>query len=211
MFLTLFPYTTLFRSKSEERRVGKECMEKAARDRGMDPQAFTDEVSTRFRELARVMGFSQDDFIRTTEARHKHAVQQLWTKLLDAGEIYLGAYAGWYSVRDEAFYAESELVAGFHTEYSGMRFAMFFFAEYTNMLVVSMVATVLFLGGWDGPLLPGPVWFFLKTYTLLFGMIWVRWTWPRLRFDQLMRLCWGLLVPVAILNLLGAAVLAEVL
>ncbi|MCB9728270.1 MAG: NADH-quinone oxidoreductase subunit NuoH [Deltaproteobacteria bacterium] len=107
--------------------------------------------------------------------------------------------------------AESELVAGFHTEYSGMRFAMFFFAEYTNMLVVSMVATVLFLGGWDGPLLPGPVWFFLKTYTLLFGMIWVRWTWPRLRFDQLMRLCWGLLVPVAILNLLGAAVLAEVL
>jgi methionyl-tRNA synthetase len=87
-------------------------VEKAARDRGMDPQAFTDEVSTRFRELARVMGFSQDDFIRTTEARHKHAVQQLWTKLLDAGEIYLGAYAGWYSVRDEAFYAESELVAG---------------------------------------------------------------------------------------------------
>ncbi len=107
--------------------------------------------------------------------------------------------------------AESELIAGFHTEYSGMRFALFFFAEYTNMLIVSMVATVLFLGGWDGPILPGAVWFFAKTYALLFGMIWVRWTWPRLRFDQLLRFCWGVLVPIAILNLLGAAVLAEVL
>jgi methionyl-tRNA synthetase len=87
-------------------------VEKAARDRGMDPQAFTDEVSTRFRDLAAAMHFSHDDFIRTTEERHKRAVQHLWQKLLDAGEIYLGAYAGWYSVRDEAFYAESEIKDG---------------------------------------------------------------------------------------------------
>lgn len=87
-------------------------VEKAARDRGMDPQAFTDEVSTRFRDLASAMNFSHDDFIRTTEERHKRAVQGLWQKLVDAGEIYLGAYAGWYSVRDEAFYAESEITDG---------------------------------------------------------------------------------------------------
>jgi len=98
--------------------------------------------------------------------------------------------------------AESELVAGFHTEYSGMAFSLFFFAEYTNMTIVSMVATVLFFGGWSGPLLPGVVWFILKTYALLFAMIWVRWTYPRLRFDQLMSFCWAVLIPLALLNLL---------
>jgi len=87
-------------------------VEKAAIDRGMDPQAFTDEVSQRFRELAQAMNFSHDDFIRTTEARHKRAVQELWRRLLDRNEIYLGAYAGWYATRDEAFYAEAELVDG---------------------------------------------------------------------------------------------------
>jgi NADH-quinone oxidoreductase subunit H len=98
--------------------------------------------------------------------------------------------------------AESELVAGFHTEYSGMGFAMFFFAEYSNMLIVSMVATVLFLGGWQGPILPGPVWFMLKTYAILTVIMWFRWTYPRLRFDQLMTFAWGVLIPLSILNLL---------
>ena len=98
--------------------------------------------------------------------------------------------------------AESELVAGFHTEYAGMRFALVFFAEYSNMVVVSMVAAVLFLGGWAGPILPGPVWFFLKVYALIFLMMWFRWTFPRLRFDQLMSFCWTVLVPLSILNLL---------
>ncbi len=87
-------------------------VEKAAEAAGVGPQAFTDEVSQRFRDLAQAMNFSHDDFIRTTEARHVRAVQALWTKLIDAGEIYAGTYAGWYSVRDEAFYAESELVDG---------------------------------------------------------------------------------------------------
>jgi len=107
--------------------------------------------------------------------------------------------------------AESELIAGFHTEYSGMRFAMFMFAEYTNMFIVSMVATVLFFGGWTGPLLPGPVWFFGKVYTLLFVMMWFRWTFPRLRFDQLMSFCWTVLIPLSILNLLVTAFLVTVL
>ena len=87
-------------------------VEKAANDRGLDPQSFTDRVSTRFRDLAAAMDFSQDDFIRTTEPRHKAAVQDLWRRLIDADAIYLGKYAGWYAVRDEAFYAEGELVDG---------------------------------------------------------------------------------------------------
>ena len=107
--------------------------------------------------------------------------------------------------------AESELIAGFHTEYSGMRFAIFFFAEYSNMFIVSMVAAVLFLGGWSGPVLPGPVWFLLKVYAVIFTMMWFRWTFPRLRFDQLMTFCWALLVPLSILNLLVTAFLVKVL
>ena len=87
-------------------------VEKSAQAAGIDPQAFTDRVSQNFRDLADFMGFSHDDFIRTTEPRHKAACQAIWRRLIDAGEIYLGSYAGWYAVRDEAYYAESELVEG---------------------------------------------------------------------------------------------------
>ncbi len=107
--------------------------------------------------------------------------------------------------------AESELVAGFHTEYSGMRFAMFFLAEFTNVTIVSMVAVSLWLGGWRGPFLPGWLWFFLKVYGLVFVVMWFRWTFPRLRFDQLMNFAWGVLIPLSILNLLLTAVGVKVL
>ena len=85
-------------------------VEKSAEKAGMDPQAFTDKVSQNFRDLAVEMNFTNDDFIRTTEERHKIACQDIWQRLVDAGDIYLGGYEGWYSVRDEAFYGEGELI-----------------------------------------------------------------------------------------------------
>jgi len=99
--------------------------------------------------------------------------------------------------------AESELTAGFHTEYGGIRFAYFFLAEYLAMFVLSALAATLFLGGWRGPLLPGWMWYLLKTGALLFLFIWFRWTFPRLRADQLMELGWKVLTPLAFFNLLA--------
>ena len=104
--------------------------------------------------------------------------------------------------------AEQELVAGYHTEYSSMSFAMFFLAEYINMVTVSAVATDLFLGGWYGPFLPeslGWIWFLLKVAALLFFYVWMRWTLPRYRYDQLMAFGWKILLPLAVVNLLATA------
>jgi len=100
--------------------------------------------------------------------------------------------------------AESELAAGFHTEYSGMRFALFFLAEYANMFAISGVGSILFLGGWSFPLdflpIPSFVWFIAKMYLLVFVFIWLRGTLPRLRYDQLMHFAWKRLLPLGLLN-----------
>ena len=104
--------------------------------------------------------------------------------------------------------AEQELVAGYHTEYSSMSFAMFFMAEYINMVTVSAVATNLYLGGWHGPFLPlwlGWIWFLLKLSFLLFFYVWMRWTLPRYRYDQLMAFGWKFLLPLSVINLLLTA------
>jgi len=108
--------------------------------------------------------------------------------------------------------AETELVAGFHTEYSAMKFALFFLAEYVNMFTVSMLATTLFLGGWNGPFvhqlpLLGVFYFFGKVILFLFLYIWLRGTLPRFRFDQLMSFGWKFLVPLAIINIVLTATL----
>jgi NADH-quinone oxidoreductase subunit H len=112
--------------------------------------------------------------------------------------------------------AEQELVAGFHTEYSGMRFALFFLAEYANMIVVSAIATTLFFGGWLRPFpnvgflqfldaVPTWIWFVTKTFAVLYVFLWIRATLPRYRYDQLMRLGWKFLIPLAIANILVTA------
>ena len=102
--------------------------------------------------------------------------------------------------------AESELVAGYHTEYGGLKFAMFFLAEYINMIIISALGATLFLGGFGGPFLPGFVWLALKVAAMLFFFIWLRATLPRLRYDQLMNLGWKVLLPLATLNLVVTAV-----
>ena len=103
--------------------------------------------------------------------------------------------------------AETELVAGYHTEYSGMRFGLFSTAEYINMITLSGLAVTLFFGGWDGPFLPGPLWFVLKLGAFIFVFLWLRATLPRLRYDQLMGFGWKVLLPVATLNAVVTAVL----
>ena len=105
--------------------------------------------------------------------------------------------------------AESELVGGYHTEYSSLRFSLFFIGEYAAMIGVACVAATMFFGGWQGPILPPPVWLLIKIFFIMFGYIWLRGTLPRFRYDQLMNFGWKVLFPLAILNTLltGAFVL----
>lgn len=101
--------------------------------------------------------------------------------------------------------AESELVAGFHTEYSAMGFSLFFLAEYSYMFIAAALASILFLGGWQGPFLPGPVWSLIKLYGIIFVLMWFRWTFPRLRIDQMLSFGWKILLPLTLINFLVTA------
>jgi NADH-quinone oxidoreductase subunit H len=107
--------------------------------------------------------------------------------------------------------AEQELVAGYHTEYSGFRFAMYFIAEYVNVITVSAIAATLFFGGWIGPFFPGPWWLLIKMVIFAFIFVWLRAALPRLRYDQLMGLTWGWLLPLGLLNVLVTAILVVAL
>lgn len=108
--------------------------------------------------------------------------------------------------------AESELVAGAYTEYSGMGFGVFFMAEYANIVVGCAVATALFLGGWGSPIgiLPGPWWFLLKMYALIFTVIWIRWTFPRTQFYGLLNLSWKILIPVSLATLVLTSIAIKI-
>jgi NADH-quinone oxidoreductase subunit H len=108
--------------------------------------------------------------------------------------------------------AESELCCGYNVEYSSMKFALFFLAEYVHMIVYASLVTTLFLGGWHGPaFVPGVVWFFLKMFAVIFLCIWVRATFPRLRYDKVMKLEWKFLLPVALLNILATGMVMAAL
>jgi NADH-quinone oxidoreductase subunit H len=153
--------------------------------------------------------------VRAQESSH------LWyafVQPLAFGIFFIGGLAETNRAPFDLPEAEQELTGGFHTEYSGMRFALFFLAEYANMIVVSSVATTLFLGGWLRPFpnvaflaflgfVPGWIWFLLKSFVFLYIFIWVRATLPRYRYDQLMRLGWKVLIPLAIANLLLTAII----
>ncbi len=98
--------------------------------------------------------------------------------------------------------AEQELTAGAYTEYTGMRWALFFLAEYTNLVAVSALAATLFFGGWQGPWLPSWIWIIIKTYLIMLVFMWLKWTFPRIRMDHLMALSWKVLIPVSLINIL---------
>jgi len=152
---------------------------------------------------------SMVQIVRAQESAH---VWFLFVQPLAFGIFFIGGLAETNRAPFDMPEAEQELTGGFHTEYSGMRFALFFLAEYANMIVVSSVATTLFLGGWLRPFpnvatlsfldfIPGWTWFLAKSFVFLYVFIWVRATLPRYRYDQLMRLGWKVLIPLAILNL----------
>ena len=135
--------------------------------------------------------------------------QNTWLVLVQAPSFILYLIAGVAETNRAPFdlpEAESELVGGYYTEYSGFRFSLYFLGEYVAMLVISAVAATVFLGGPAGPFLPGPIWLALKIAAFIFLYIWLRATLPRFRYDQLMGLAWKLLLPLALLNIIVTAI-----
>ena len=137
-----------------------------------------------------------------------HAQQKLWYFLVQPVGFLIFMITAFAETNRAPFdlpEAEAELVAGFHTEYSSMKFGLFFLGEFTNVITICAIAVTLFLGGWNGPWLPDSLkflWFFAKLAVLIFLFIWVRWTFPRLRYDQLMKLGWKVLLPVSLANVM---------
>ena len=143
-----------------------------------------------------------------------HAQQKVWFVVLQPVAFVIFMITALAETNRAPFdlpEAEGELVAGFHTEYSSMKFGLFFLGEFMNVSAISCIAVTLFLGGWNGP---GPaalglVWFLLKLFALLFIFIWIRWTYPRLRYDQLMNLGWKVLLPIALANIVVTAIVMQ--
>jgi NADH-quinone oxidoreductase subunit H len=152
------------------------------------------------------------------EAQANHGVWYAFIQPVALVVLFIGGLAETNRAPFDMPEAEQELTGGFHTEYSGMRFALFFLAEYANMIVIAAVMTTLFFGGWLRPFpsvealwvldyVPGWLWFFLKTFVFIYIFMWIRATVPRYRYDQLMRLGWKVLIPLAIANLVVTGIL----
>jgi NADH-quinone oxidoreductase subunit H len=157
-----------------------------------------------------------------TEAQRNAGVWYAFAQPVAFVILFIGGLAETNRAPFDMPEAEQELVGGFHTEYSGMRFALFFLAEYANMIVVSAVATTLFFGGYLRPFpnvealwvldfVPGWIWFLAKTFVFLYVFVWIRATLPRYRYDQLMRLGWKVLIPLGIANLVVTGILKVLL
>ena len=160
--------------------------------------------------------FSLNDIVRAQQG-HFWGIFPRWNIFVQPVGFFcylMAAYAETNRIPFDLPEAETELVAGYHTEYSAMKFAMFFMAEYANMITVGCLATLLFFGGWNGPI-GGPeilrailpvFWFAAKVFVFLFLYIWVRGTLPRFRYDQLMAFGWKFLLPLALVNLIATAI-----
>ncbi len=141
-----------------------------------------------------------------------HAQEKIWFVILQPLGFILFLISAFAEANRCPFdlpEAESELVAGFHTEYSSLKFAFFYLSEYAHIIVLSGLITTLFLGGWYGPFLShilGPLWFFIKMVCLIFFFTWVRASYPRFRYDQLMKFGWKVLLPLSLLNILLTAI-----
>ncbi|RLD99341.1 MAG: NADH-quinone oxidoreductase subunit NuoH [Aquificota bacterium] len=167
-------------------------------------QIFSYEIFLGFSIMGVLMISGSLDLVKIVEAQSK-----VWNIVYQpvAFVVYVIAALGELNrVPFDLPEAENELVAGFHTEYSGFKFAYFFLAEYTNMIVVSCMAVILFLGGWKGPVLPGIVWFLIKMCAFFYFFIWVRATFPRYRYDQFMRIGWKIMLPIALANIVVTGV-----
>jgi NADH-quinone oxidoreductase subunit H len=175
-------------------------------------QLISYEVAVTLTLVSVIMMSGTLSMVGIVNAQYNQNVWYLFIQPLAFGLVVIGGLAETNRAPFDLPEAEQELTGGFHTEYSGMRFALFFLAEYANMIVVSSVVTTLFLGGWLRPFpnvaafgfldfVPSWGWFLIKSFLFLYFFVWVRATLPRYRYDQLMRLGWKVLIPIAIANL----------
>jgi NADH-quinone oxidoreductase subunit H len=185
-------------------------------------QLISYEVAVTMTLVSMIVAAGTMSMVGIVNAQYNQGVWYLFAQPLAFFIYFVGGLAETNRAPFDLPEAEQELTGGFHTEYSGMRFALFFLAEYANMIVVSSVATTLFLGGWLRPFpnvealafldfVPGWIWFLLKTFIWLYIFLWVRATLPRYRYDQLMRLGWKVLIPLAIANVVVTATLKVLL
>jgi NADH-quinone oxidoreductase subunit H len=181
-------------------------------------QLISYEIAVTMMLVSMVVTAGTLSMVGIVEAQRAHGVWYAFVQPVAFVILFIGGLAETNRAPFDMPEAEQELTGGFHTEYSGMRFALFFLAEYANMIVVSAVATTLFLGGYLRPFpgiealwvldyVPGWLWFFLKTFLFIYIFMWIRATLPRYRYDQLMRLGWKVLIPLGIANLVVTAVL----
>jgi len=180
-------------------------------------QLISYEVAVTMALVSMIISAGTLSMVEIVNAQANHGVWYLFIQPVAFFIFFVGGLAETNRAPFDMPEAEQELTGGFHTEYSGMRFALFFLAEYANMIVVSTVATTLFLGGWLRPfpnvealaflgILPGWCWFLLKTFVFLYIFLWIRATLPRYRYDQLMRIGWKVLIPLAIANIVVSGI-----